>query len=331
VQSKRLRVLVTSTAASPFIRDDVEILRRHFDVDLYIGSGFPALLANLRRATRADITLCWFGSVYAFFAVLGARLAGKGSMILLGGVDVAREPEIGYGIWRSRWKGALLTLALRWTGRIYAVDLSLRDTLESSSRRRWPSILPLPTGYDPARWNPPGPKEDLILLVAGCDTVQRAKIKGVDLLIAAASRLPHRTFLIVGIKPDIIDLFRAGAPANVQFLPPTPREELPALYGRARLFCQPSRREGLPNALCEAMLCRCIPVGTNVGGIPTAIGDAGFIVERENPDALADAIEQAFAAPENLGDAARARIAANFTLALREQRLVNAVTELADA
>ncbi|MDB5034074.1 MAG: glycosyl transferase, group 1 family protein [Chlorobi bacterium] len=331
MQSKRLRVLVTSTAASPFIRDDVEILRRHFDVDFYIGSGIPALFANLRRAFRADVTLCWFGSVYAFFAVLGSRLAGRESMIILGGVDVAREPEIGYGIWRSRWKSALLTAALRWTGRIYAVDLSLRDTLESSSGRPWPSILPLPTGYDPALWNPPGPKEDLVLLVAGCDTMQRARIKGVDLLIAAASRLPGRRFLIVGLKPELIDLLRPGAPANVGFLPPTPRRDLPALYGRARIFCQPSRREGLPNALCEAMLCRCIPVGTDVGGIPTAIGDAGFIVEPENPEALADAIERGFAAPEQLGDAARARIAANFTLTLREVRLVNAITELADA
>jgi len=50
-------------------------------------------------------------------------------------------------------------------------------------------------------------------------------------------------------------------------------------------------REGLRNALCEAMLCECIPVGTERNGIPIAIGDAGFYVPYGDPVVTANAIQ----------------------------------------
>ena len=44
------------------------------------------------------------------------------------------------------------------------------------------------------------------------------------------------------------------------------------------LFSETNNR-GLPNVLCEAMLCECIPIGNKVFGIPEVIGDTGFIFE----------------------------------------------------
>ena len=58
-----------------------------------------------------------------------------------------------------------------------------------------------------------------------------------------------------------------------------PGDELLNYFQRAKVFCQFSFSEGLPNTLCEAMLCECIPVGSNVNGIPKAIGDYGYILQ----------------------------------------------------
>jgi glycosyltransferase involved in cell wall biosynthesis len=107
-----------------------------------------------------------------------------------------------------------------------------------------------------------------------------------------------------------------------------PREKLVGHYQRAKVYCQPSYTEGLPNSLCEAMLCGCIPVGTRAGGIPTAIGETGYIVEYRDQTGLVDAVRLALAAPVEKGRAARARIAAEFTRERREQSLCRVIDQL---
>lgn len=51
--------------------------------------------------------------------------------------------------------------------------------------------------------------------------------------------------------------------------------------------------EGLPNTLCEAMLCGCIPVGSEVNGIPLAIGETGFVIKKKDIREAKDAILKA--------------------------------------
>jgi glycosyltransferase involved in cell wall biosynthesis len=312
-----------------FIRDEIELLSRHFRLDVRIGAGVRAPLDILRRARRADISFSWFGSVYTFFMVLGAKLGRGGSIIVLGGVDTAKDPELGYGIWLSRWKGVLLRWALRNADKVLAVDASLIDELRRSSGWDAARVEVLPTGYDIDRLTPGDRREDLVLTVAVCDTVDRAKLKGIDLMIAAAAQLPDVRFRAIGIHPHVIDAMRDAAPPNIELLPPVPREELITHYRAATIYCQVSRREGLPNALCEAMLCGCIPVGTRVGGIPTAIGQTGFVIAKGDLDGLCRSIRSGLAMPREASDAARDRIARLFSRERREKALVGIINGIA--
>jgi glycosyltransferase involved in cell wall biosynthesis len=85
-------------------------------------------------------------------------------------------------------------------------------------------------------------------------------------------------------------------------------------------------REGLPNALCEAMLCECVPVGTDVQGIRTAMGDAGFYASYGDPLATKEAIEKALAIGS--GKPARERIRRLFPLEQREKRFAEIIEGL---
>jgi glycosyltransferase involved in cell wall biosynthesis len=74
------------------------------------------------------------------------------------------------------------------------------------------------------------------------------------------------------------------------------------------------------------MLCECVPVGTKVSGIPTAIGDTGFYAPVGDPKGAADAIRQALRS--DAGKAARARIMSEFSVEKREKAIIEIVEKL---
>ena len=97
------------------------------------------------------------------------------------------------------------------------------------------------------------------------------------------------------------------------------------LYRSSAVYLQPSRREALGSTLCEAMLCGCRPVGTDVGGIPTVIGDTGKVVPFGDVPAAVQALREALDAPEQY--AGRERIIREFSVAHREQELLSIIQE----
>jgi glycosyltransferase involved in cell wall biosynthesis len=105
-----------------------------------------------------------------------------------------------------------------------------------------------------------------------------------------------------------------------------PDEVLFEKYNQAKVFVQASITEGMPNTLSEAMNCECIPVGSNVNGIPDAMGDTGVIVMKRSVDELEQAILKAL--KMETGERARSYVENNFTLVLRRERLISLLDKL---
>ncbi len=322
------RILFFSTIFPPFIEEDEVILSKHYRLEKIIDHGARALLRLPGAVSRSDIAFSWFGSVYAAYSVFLAKLLHKKSVIVLGGVDASQDAEINYGIWLSPWKAFLLRRAFRLADRLLAVDPFLQHEAARLAGYNGENILSIPTGYDPELWREGGRKEGMVLTVAACESMWRFKKKGLDKLFDAARALPHIPFTVIGVHPSFMPQLDAMKPANVSVVPYAPRGELLGYYQRAKVYCQPSYTEGLPNSLCEAMLCGCIPVGTRVGGIPTAIGEAGYLVEYRDQAGLVAALRHALVAPADMGRTARARIATEFTRERREESLCRVIDQL---
>jgi glycosyltransferase involved in cell wall biosynthesis len=94
--------------------------------------------------------------------------------------------------------------------------------------------------------------------------------------------------------------------------------DLPAYYSLLDVYVQPSLRDGLPNALLEAMACEKAVIGTSVGGIVDAVtdGENGKLIPAKDPYALADAICNLLSDEtlrKKYGSAARQTIMSKFT------------------
>lgn len=129
-------------------------------------------------------------------------------------------------------------------------------------------------------------------------------VKGLDLLIEALSEVTRRLdarLLLVGEGPERPHLEKLskklGLPNSVRFL--GPRTDVQSLLQVADLFVFPSRTEGLPNALLEAMAAGLPIVTTDVPGCRDLIshGQSGLLVPYGDRTLLADAIIQLLANP----------------------------------
>lgn len=98
------------------------------------------------------------------------------------------------------------------------------------------------------------------------------------------------------------------------------RTDVDALLPQADMFVLSSRREGLPMVLLEAMACGLPIVSTKVGGIGEIVADGvnGFLVPPENPDLLAEGIEQMLTDPDlavKIGSTNRQKVVGEFSMA----------------
>jgi len=324
-----VKILFTSTHVTSFITEDLTLLRKYFDIDHIITRGITAPLTILKHLPGVTVTFTWFASVYSGIVIFLSKCLGRKSILVIGGVDVAKYPEMNYGIWINPWKALVVKYALRNAFKVLAVDPFQQQQAIRLAGYDGANIEYVPTGYDASRWTPDGPKHPFVLSVGACHDRARLRIKGFDILFESARHLGETRFVVIGIPSHLIHSLRGEVPPNVEIIPYVEQGQLLSYYRQAQVYCQPSYVEGLPNTLCEAMLCECIPVGTNVGGIPTAMADIGFLVPYGDVGKLTEAIRQALHAPASVGARAREHIVRNFPTKRREDALVRIVREAA--
>jgi glycosyltransferase involved in cell wall biosynthesis len=118
--------------------------------------------------------------------------------------------------------------------------------------------------------------------------------KGLDLIIKALSRLLDHEweFTIVGDGPkreSLTKLTRSyDIDHRVHFLGWKSRSELRKIYQKANIFVFPSRHEGMPNVILEAMASGLATIASKIAGNEELIihGKTGYLFERNNISAL---------------------------------------------
>jgi glycosyltransferase involved in cell wall biosynthesis len=196
-----------------------------------------------------------------------------------------------------------LSLAARLSRAVVGVSQNTADTLATSLRLARSRVQVIPNGIEPKAGDRRAGREafgvgddERVVLAVG----NLYPVKGHDTLVRAAAALstysdlpPWRVF-IAG-RGDQEQPLRALIAAHnlegrVSLL--GLRDDIADLLAGADIFAMPSRLEGLPLAVLEAMLAKRPVVCSQVGGMPDLLehGRLGALVPPEDPDALAGAL-----------------------------------------
>ena len=150
--------------------------------------------------------------------------------------------------------------------------------------------------------------------------------KGQENIIKAAAIVlrtrPKIRFLLMGTDCDANNatLMRWLIDNGVQdnFILLGERDDIPACLTVMDLFCLPSRNEGFPNALGEAMAMGLPCVSTLVGDADILVGDTGILVQPEDEQALAEGLLKALALTDaqrqQMGNQAKERVMSEFSI-----------------
>jgi glycosyltransferase involved in cell wall biosynthesis len=336
VQSPILTVLLLLPyAPAAFMQADVEILSRHFNLDVLVHNRGKLRLALgvLRRLlfNRPDLLLMWFiVPSYALPVALLAKLLGVRVAFVTGGYDIVGMPAIGFGALRFPLFRALLRLTLPVADLFLPFSASASTQLRKYGRsRRSRVIYP---GVDNGFFTPASnaaEREPLALTVSAINSVSLRQ-KGLLTFVQAAGYAPQIKWVLVGSPlDDSIEQLREIATPNVEFIDRfVPASELRALYRRASCYVQASIHEGFGIAVAEAMCCGAVPVVTRCWSLPEVAGDLGSYVPLNDPQAVAQAAIASLHAPDSLRRTLRSRIVASYPLDRRERELTDALLAL---
>lgn len=345
-------IVYTFASYSSFVAKDYEILKKHYSIKKF----------HFSITKKWKIPILFFKQTIFFFKLLYnkkdiiffSRLAGYHtfipsllaflfsnvkSIIVLGGTDSNYIPSVKYGNYQkllygfcTKWSIKLATQLLPVSRYLieatntYAESYPLKQGVKNLIHNFKTPFTEIHNGFDEDRFykldtNKRTPYS-FVTIASGLEEERRRKIKGVDLIIEAAISFPQYTFTIIGSKKPNIKISN-----NLEFISFIENKNLPKYLNQFQFYLQLSMSEGFPNALCEAMLCGCIPIVSKVGIMPEIIGKSGYVVE--NRSSLSIVLNELnFSDIECKSKFSREKIKSNYSLIKRENQIINVLKSL---
>ena len=333
------KIIYSFPIYASFVKNDEALMKKHFNVSSFhfqqqkqkiIFSFISQFFFLILKSWSADVYVSFFAGYSSFLPGIFAKLFGKPHLIILGGTDCCSFPSFNYGNFNKKLLGLFTGASLKSATHFAPVDLSLIESENVYVKEVFPKqgykifcpkakapFTVINIGYDSEKFYCSKPKiKNSFLTMAQMNWPNYSR-KGIDLFFEMAKRFPECTFTLVGHKPE---MKFENTPSNISLVEFIPYEKLRDVYSEHEFYLQLSIMEGFPSAPCEAMLCECIPIVSNVAALPEIAGDTGFILEKKNEDLLEQLIHKAMKSDkEMLRQKARQRIIDKYPKNLREK------------
>ncbi len=334
------KIIYIAPSLSTFVKEDISFLSKKYNTITNIYNWSNKLLTPLYiiqqfffvlfHSSKCQAIIISFGGYWSFLPSLIGKIRNIPTFIILNGTDCAAFPELNYGDLRKPWLKFILKKSYQWSKMLLPVSQSLVFT-ENNYFADYPILqgfqyhLPniktpyqvIPNGLQIANWEINKTiKRDQKSFITVLSNGQLLR-KGGELILEVATRFPDHIFHFVGIN----DLGNREIPRNVichgKLVPEKLKEKLQA----ATYYFQLSNFEGFGVALCEGMLCECIPIVSNVNALPEIIGTTGFVLKKRDVNLLEQLLKSIIQDEDqnNLGEKARNRIIEKYSQRNREK------------
>ena len=330
-----------------FVKSDLQLLSKHYTVRTFsfaVKNKIYTPLAFLQQLfflifhlPSASFVVTQFSGYHSFLPSLLGKIFHRKHFIILHGTECNNFPEYRYGykirpllFWFSKKSLALASRILPVSEALIEQDYTYKETTyrKQGLHAFYPGVkTPMEVVYNgvsPDRFtflrDIVRTKKSFVTVATGLSDPNRRGIKGLDLVIELAERIPDSTFTFIGgtIGAD------QKLPKNINVVPSVPNESLQAIYNQHQFYIQLSVSEGFGIAVVEAMMCGCVPIVSTAGILPKIIGAYGYLLEYKDVDLLHSLVQQASEVGGSVPlDEMRAYVINQFSMEKREQSLLN--------
>lgn len=268
--------------------------------------------------SKPHVSLAFFGIPSGAVAWLIGRIYKIPYVVSLRGGDVPGFRPYDFNIYH-KLMSPFLRIIWRDASAVVANSKGLRDLAQKFDSRFEISVIP--NGANVKTFN----RENREWTPARLLSVGRlVHQKGFDLAMHALAGLQdvQWQWKIVGDGP-LMHMLKSladelGILDRITFTGWQSQEQLMGHYERANLFVFPSRHEGMPNAVLEAMATGLPVIASHIAGNEELVVDGvtGLLVPPENIAPLRDALQRTISDPslrERMGKASRQRVEESYT------------------
>ncbi|MGG6237771.1 glycosyltransferase [Nodosilinea sp. AN01ver1] len=314
-------IAITVVGVAESVVDAIAAQRPSAEKIVLPPSGLPSLAAHMTTLHRlrpdiVHLNLCtpWAGAI----GLAAALTVPKARVVRVDQLPLRTTDAL--TLWRTR------SLSLRVDAHV-AVGIASARRMEDFYALGRHSVLSVPNGVPDRAFEPahtPARKDHRLMI----GTVGRMDaVKAHDILLRAIAQVEDAYLIIWGDGAErdaleqLVQDLRIGDRVSLPGWSNTPRAHLP----NVDIFALPSRSEGFPLAIVEAMLAARPVVATRVGSVAEAVieGETGLLVEKDDVMGLVKALRRLqgdAALRDRLGQRGRALAAAQFTAPTMAQR-----------
>lgn len=308
----------------------LKVVRRSKTLTSYLPFFFRALFYLIGRKYHL------IHAHYGFHSAITTLVYKKAPLIITcHGSDVLIEP------YRNIVYCWLQFITLKKATHLIAVSNHLKKILISQLKIKRKRISVISCGVDTNLFKPLEekgkikeklnlPKDKKIILFVGGVSYN----KGVDVVVECAKRMKKVLFVLIGKQKTEGGEFLKKIPPNCYVVGEVPHKTMPLWLNVSEIFLLPSRTEGIPVSLLEALACGIPAITSRVGGIPEVMeeGKTGWMIPIEEIEVIVHKIEDLLQDEKKryyMGQYGRTHILKNFDQKIITQKIYNLYHKLA--